>query len=186
MDRIGYRLNVIALFGVSFTLLFAFAWQFGFNELPCPLCYLQRAGFVACGIGFLLNVRFGLAPAHYGVAILGAVGGAFASARQVFAHIAPGTGSYGSPFLGLHFYTWALIGFVAAIVFCAVMLLRDRSRDRPGEEPDAMGGAATGAAIVFAVLIAADIGVGFAECGVGPCPDNPTGYWLFGTGKMRD
>ena len=49
-----------------------------------------------------------------------------------------------------------------------------------------MGGAATGAAIVFAVLIAADIGVGFAECGVGPCPDNPTGYWLFGTGKMRD
>ena len=31
-----------------------------------------------------------------------------------------------------------------------------------------------------------NIAVGFAECGVGPCPDNPTGYWLFGTGKMSD
>src|SRR5438093_12579314 len=134
MDALTRRLNVLALFGVSFTLLFAFAWQFGFNELPCPLCYLQRAGFVACGIGFLLNVRFGPAPAHYGVAILGAVGGAFASARQVFAHIAPGTGSYGSPFLGLHFYTWALVGFIAAIVFSSAMLLLDRSRDRATED----------------------------------------------------
>ena len=28
--------------------------------------------------------------------------------------------------------------------------------------------------------------LGFAECGVGPCPDNPTGYWLSGTGRMKD
>jgi len=184
MDAVVRRWNILALFGVSFMLLFAFGWQFAFHELPCPLCYLQRAGFAACGIGFLLNVRFGPAPAHYGVAILGAVGGAFASARQVFAHIAPGTGSYGSPFLGLHFYTWALIGFIAVILFCAALLLLDRSGDRD-ERPWA-GGAATLAMIVFTLLVAGNIAVGFAECGVGPCPDNPTGYWLFGTGKMRD
>ena len=186
MDALGYRFNVLALFGVSLTLLFAFAWQFGFNELPCPLCYLQRAGFVACGIGFLLNVRFGPAPAHYGIAILGAIGGAFASTRQVFAHIAPGTGSYGSPFLGLHFYTWALIGFVAAIAFCAVMLLLDRSGDRADSDRDSATGLAKLSMLVFALLVTSNIAVGFAECGVGPCPDNPTGYWLFGSGQMRD
>src|SRR5436190_21197239 len=146
MDAPARRCNVLVLFGVSFMLLFALAWQFAFNELPCPLCFLQRAGFAACGIGFLLNVRFGSAPAYYGVAILGAVGGALASTRQVFAHIAPGTGWYGSPFLGLHFYTWALIGFVAAIVFCAVMLMLDRSPDRLGEERDAISRAAKVAA----------------------------------------
>jgi len=185
MDGLGYRLNVLALFGVSFALLFAFAWQFGFDELPCPLCYLQRAGYVACGIGFLLNVRFGVSPAHYGVAILGALAGAFASTRQVFAHIAPDTGSYGSPFLGLHFYSWALIGFVAVIVFCAVMLVVYGSHDRESDR-DFLTGQAKVSMLLFAFLVASNIAVGFAECGVGPCQDNPTGYWLFGTGKMRD
>ena len=186
MDGLGYRLNVFALFGVSFMLLFAFAWQFVVGELPCPLCYLQRAGFVACGTGFLLNVRFGVAPAHYGVAILGAVGGASASTRQVFLHIAPGTGSYGSPFLGLHFYTWALIGFVVAVIFCAAMLVVYGSHDRASGDGDSATGLAKLSMLVFALLVASNIAVGFAQCGVGPCTDNPTGYWLFGTGKMSD
>jgi disulfide bond formation protein DsbB len=186
MDGLAYRLNVLALFGVGFILLFAFAWQFAFNELPCPLCYLQRAGFATCGIGFLLNVRFGVAPAHYGVAILSAIGGGFASVRQVFGHIAPGTGSYGSPFLGLHFYTWALIGFVAVIAFCAAMLLIDDSRDPIDQEREPATSLAKLSMLSFVFLIAADVVVGFAECGIGPCPDNPTGYWLFGTGKMKD
>ena len=40
--------------------------------------------------------------------------------------------------------------------------------------------------LAFAFLIAADVVVGFAECGIGPCPDNSAGYWLFGTGRMKD
>lgn len=183
MESLSLRANVLALLGVTFMLLFAFAWQFAFHELPCPLCYLQRSGLVACGIGFLLNVRFGASPAHYGVAILGAIGGAFASTRQVFDHIAPGSGSYGSALFGLHFYTWALIGFVAAIVFCAVMLF---VADARGRDADAHRPGATIAMMLFVFVTAANIAVGFAECGVGPCPDNPTGYWLFGTGKMHD
>lgn len=183
MHTLGYRLNVLALFAVSFTLLFAFAWQFAFGELPCPLCYLQRAGFVACGIGFLLNVRFGVAPAHYGVAILGAIAGGFASLRQVFLHIAPGSGSYGSPFLGLHFYTWALIGFAAVVVLCAVMLLIDSAGDRADPSDERTSAIGRLSMTAFAFLVAADIVVGFAQCGVGACPDNPTGYWLLGNGR---
>ena len=66
------------------------------------------------------------------------------------------------------------------------MLMLDRSPDRLGEERDAISRAAKVAAFAFTLLVAANIAVGFAECGVGPCPDNPTGYWLFGTGKMSD
>ena len=186
MPILAERLNVLALFGISFVLIFAFAWQFAFGELPCPLCFLQRAGFVAAGIGFLLNVRFGASPMHYGIAILGAVGGGLASARQVFAHIAPGTGHYGTPFLGLHFYTWALVGFFGVIVFCAILLFIDVPRARPTDEREAIGGYARLSIMLFALLVASNIAVGFAECGWGPCPDNPTGYWLFGTGKMHD
>ena len=57
-------------------------------------------------------------------------------------------------------------------------------RSRPGF--DFLTGHAKVSMLLFAFLVASNIAVGFAECGVGPCQDNPTGYWLFGTGKMRD
>ncbi|MBC7203505.1 MAG: disulfide bond formation protein B, partial [Pusillimonas sp.] len=36
-------LNTLGLTGITFVLAFAFVWQFAYNELPCPLCLLQRA-----------------------------------------------------------------------------------------------------------------------------------------------
>ena len=58
------RLNLLGLLGVNAVLLVAFYYQLAQGELPCPLCLLQRAGFVAAGIGFLLNLRCGGVPAH--------------------------------------------------------------------------------------------------------------------------
>lgn len=41
-------------------------------------------------------------------------------------HIMPGDAGYGSALLGYHYYTWALLGFVAAIVVIAAVLSFDR------------------------------------------------------------
>ena len=49
-------LNLLGLLGVSLVLLVAFYYQLFLNELPCPLCLLQRGCFVALGIGFALNL----------------------------------------------------------------------------------------------------------------------------------
>lgn len=87
-----HHLNALALLGVGGVLAAAFGLQFVLHELPCPLCLLQRAAFIAVGIGFLLNVRFGSSPAHYGVVLVSAVAGAAMSLRQVLLHIVPGTG----------------------------------------------------------------------------------------------
>ena len=54
-----------------------------------------------------------------------AIGMAF-STRQVLLHIMPGDAGYGTALLGYHYYTLALIGFAAAIVLLAAMLLFDR------------------------------------------------------------
>ena len=75
--------NAAGAAAMAVILLIAFGLQFGLNELPCPLCNLQRVAFVLCGFGFLLDLRFGAHPLHYGLALLGALFGLVVSGRQV-------------------------------------------------------------------------------------------------------
>src|SRR5512144_1680427 len=112
--------NLIGTAGIAAALLVAFGLQFALNELPCPLCMLQRVALVLCGFGFLLNLRFGAQPLHYGLSILSALFGFAAAGRQVLLHIVPGTGAYGSALFGLHLYAWSLILFGAVIAGVAV------------------------------------------------------------------
>ncbi|MGE4339094.1 MAG: disulfide bond formation protein B [Pigmentiphaga sp.] len=172
-------LNLLALYGISGVLGFAFMWQIVFAEIPCPLCLLQRAAFVLAGIGFLLNVRFGSAPLHYALVLVSALGGMIAAGRQVLLHIAPGDTGYGSPFLGLHFYTWAFVAFAGLVLLCALMLALERRRDEAAVTAPLLGTAALVAMWLFFVLTVANLGSTVLECGFGPCPDDPTSYeWL--------
>jgi len=173
-------LNVLALFAISAVLIVAFADQILLGELPCPLCLLQRAGFLLLAIGPVLTVMRGPQAAHYGVTILAALLGAGFAARQVLLHILPGDSGYGSPFLGLHFYTWAFVVFVAALVACAVMLLlrdpapvADEDKGRAGRP--VLGGVAVALIIVLAGL---NTGSTLLECGFEVCPGDPTEYRL--------
>lgn len=176
--RLSQTLNLLALAGVCGVLLFAFAWQLFYNELPCPLCLLQRVAFVLVGIGLLLNVRFGPSPLHYGITILSALGGAFAAGRQVALHILPGDAGYGGPFLGLHFYTWALLSFIAVIAYCGIMLTIERAATMQSAKP-ALNTAARAIMWIFFILVAANTASTMLECGFGACPDDPVAYlWL--------
>ena len=174
---ISMLLNALGLLAVSATLLFAFADQLIDGDLPCPLCILQRAGLVAAGFGLALNLRFGARPSHYGMIILGAVAGGAVAVRQVLLHIVPGSGAYGNPFLGLHFYTWDFIISVVIVIGGAVMLMFDRQFGA-GEPKQAVRGVGLASLALFLVLA---LGNGISTvllCGGGLCPDNPTGYLL--------
>ncbi|MEL6063862.1 MULTISPECIES: disulfide bond formation protein B [unclassified Methylobacterium] len=169
-------LNTLGLLGCCAILLVAFGYQVALGELPCPLCLLQRAAFAASGIGFALSVRFGPRPSHYGLAILGALAGAAIAARQVALHLVPGTGGYGSTLFGLHFYTLALIAFVALIGAVAVLLLiaaPGRAAPLAGEGAGIFG---TACLLLFLGVILANAVSTAAECGTGLCPDDPTRY----------
>jgi hypothetical protein len=111
--------------------------------------------------------------------IAAALGGIAVSARQLLLHQAPGDPGYGSTLLDLHFYTWALIAFVALIAYCAVMLAMDRRAGDNGSQPRRAG--ILGGAIMwlFFLVVLANAASTTLECGLGPCPDNPTTYeWL--------
>ena len=172
-------LNALGLVAVDTVLVLAFADQLWFRDLPCPLCILQRAGFIAAGFGIALNLIFGPRPSHYGVAILGAVVGGIMSADQVLHYVVPGSGSYGNAIFGLHLYSWALIMFVAIVVGCGVMLLFDRQYEPSGPPPLRQVTLPILAVALLALLAVGNVLSTLAICGVGLCPEAPGGYLIF-------
>jgi len=175
---IARTLNAFGLLAVSLVLIAAFLDQFLLGELPCPLCLLQRVGFMGAALGLALNVRFGPRPGHYGVVILSACFGGMVSIRQILGHIVPGTGTYGSAIFGLHYYSWALLVFGAIVLGCALMLFFERQFERSDAVP--LRATTFGMAmVVLAAALALANGVSTVlECGAGLCPDNPVVYEL--------
>ena len=94
------QLNLLALLAICGSLLAAFYYQIAFNELPCPLCQLQRVALTLVGIGMMLNIRFGASNVHYAMILASALVGAATSMRQILLHIAPGDQGYGSALFG--------------------------------------------------------------------------------------
>src|SRR4029450_407567 len=106
--------DTLALYGICAVLGVAFYYQFALGELPCPLCALQRVGFLVVGVALVLNLRAGYSPAHYGLALLSIVAAGSASLRQISLHVIPNTGHYGSALCRLSLYSLALCGVGAA------------------------------------------------------------------------
>ncbi|HEX3065604.1 MAG TPA: hypothetical protein VHQ39_08980, partial [Dongiaceae bacterium] len=130
-------------------------------------------------IGFLLNIRFGSSTAHYGIVLISAVIGAATSSRQMLLHFKPGDTGFGSALLGLHFYTWGLVAFMAYVVYTGILLFIEAGNHR--EENPVQDGLGRAALWLFLLVVAGNLVSTLLECGVGPCADNPTGYlWLQG------
>ena len=170
-------INALGLYAVALVLVVAFAAQLWLKELPCPLCLLQRIQFAVLAIGPILNIRFGPRPSHYAVSLLAAIAGAGFAMRQILLHIMPGDPGYGSALLGYHYYTWAFIGFAAAIVLIGAMLLFDR-QFKENDTPIGVGAFARTAVWLVIGLTALNVISTLLECGFAACPDNPVEYEL--------
>jgi disulfide bond formation protein DsbB len=180
---VAVTLNALSLYALAAVLAAAFAAQLLLHELPCPLCLLQRLQFTMLAIGPILNVRFGPRPSHYALSLLAAVVGAAFSTRQTLLHILPGDVGYGTALLGYHYYSLALIGFVAAIVLLAAILLFDRQFEADNAAPPVSPGAFATAAVWLVIgLTALNVVSTLLECGFGACAENPVVYELLRRG----
>lgn len=174
------KLNAMGMLAVCAVLVMAFYSQFAQEELPCPLCLLQRIAFAAVLCGLMLNVMKGPKPVHYSIVIIAAFFGGAVALRQVGLHIVPGTGSYGAPFLGMHYYTWAFLIFALVVLGSAVTAAFSSQYQEYGYIPFREQSGIGKLAIVLAIgFVAANAVVTFAECGPLQCPDDPASYWLF-------
>ncbi len=171
----SHWLNLFALVCVCGSLVEAFYSQIFQNEMPCPLCLLQRVALMMAGIGMMLNVRDGPSSVHYAMILASAMGGVLTSGRQILLHIAPGDKGYGSTLWGLHFYSWGFAAFVVMMVFCAVMLCIDRNHMKLARVA-VLGGLSALVVWVFFALAAANTISTIMVCKFGACPENPTEY----------
>lgn len=171
-------LNILGLLGISIVLLLAFYYQLVKYDLPCPLCLLQRVGIIMIGCGLLFNIRFGVSGTHYGIILIGSLVTGMVSTRQMFLHILPGDSGYGTTFLYLHFYTWALLLSIATVLAVAILLIVGSQRLITTRSViiDLLS---KGICILFVLIILGNLVSTFLECGGGQCADNPVQYlWL--------
>ena len=171
-------LNALSLYAVALVLAAAFAAQLLLHELPCPLCLLQRIQFAVLAIGPIMNIRWGPRPSHYALSLLAAAVGAAFSTRQILLHIMPGDAGYGTALFGYHYYSLALIGFAAAIVLLAAILLFERQFEADNATPQAAGAFATVAVWLVTALTALNVVSTLLECGFGACAEDPVFYQL--------
>ena len=171
----AYLGNLLALLGINGMLIYAFIDQFYFGELPCPLCIMQRIGFILIGFAFVLNLRFGAHSAHYGWGILSGLVGMMVSLRQVLLHILPNDKGFGATFLEIHFYTWAFVGYMGLLAAQAILLMLPNGGVRSRHQVTNF------VVILFVLLVLANLISTLLECGLGACPDDPVGYqgWLW-------
>lgn len=168
--------NVFELVTVIFILMAALLFQFVLHELPCPLCLLQRIGFIGIAYGVLLNLRFGFRPSHYAIIILSALFTAFVALRQISLHVIPGTPAYGSALFGWHLYTWSFVAAMIIVVGTTLLFGVDRQylQVAPHTPREIWLRRIIMATILF--VLVANIASALFECGFGQCPDNPTTY----------
>ncbi|WWO96119.1 MAG: disulfide bond formation protein B [Candidatus Dasytiphilus stammeri] len=178
-SRISKILNLLLLWGNNVILIIAFGYQFARHELPCPICLLQRVGIILISIGFFLNVRFGIRPSHYGVALVGCVITILIAMRQVFLHITPGNLGYGSSIFGVHFYSLAVLSSLLTIITIAFLLLGQNWEESRKLMPlNLLTRWEKIAIIVFAVLIVGNFFSTVLECELGKCVSDPIVYQL--------
>ena len=199
--RFELAIQHLCVLGICGVLLGAFWVQFAQGEYPCPLCLLQRMAMIMTAVGSIFIIThghlariqgFSVIGLGYGMSVLAALVGMLISARQVLLHIEPGDPGYGSPMLGLHLYTWALIVFLTVILVSGIMLIfgrdpelhRHRYCTGDGEDMTPEGSRLPWYSwctfCIFGVIILANAVSAFAEAGFNAyLPDNPTSYLLF-------
>ena len=159
--------NIIALF-----------YQFYFDELPCPLCLLQRVGLFFIAFGALMNLRLGKQFKYDFIIVISSLYSLTVAMRQVFLHIMPGDSGYGSKFLSLHFYTWNdIISFLFIILISISPMFKNVNLESLLSKILLSIKKITNLFFVlFLTLLVINIILVYLECGFKQCPDNPVSY----------
>jgi disulfide bond formation protein DsbB len=174
VERIANTLTILFLLGVLYC---ASGLQFLYNELPCPLCILQRLGFFCIIFTLLLNLKFDFRPSHYAMALLSALFTAFVALRQIALHIIPGTGAYGKALLSFHLYTWSFIIAMGILILTALLLSLDKQYIQDSIPKRWRRITKILFFLTFLILLINIVSL-FMMCGFNLCPDNPVLYKL--------
>ncbi len=170
------RTRVIRLLNALMALVFVGVLTAGFyqewskNELPCPLCYLQRLGMIGVALGALMNLRFGIQIRHYAFSLLSALLGGGIALRQIALHVCPGFSEFGTPVWGWGLYTWSFVSFFCSVLAIILFLFLHKSSD---SKLKSLTWFDKFAFLGVGLLIVSNIVTVLFQCQFGPCHDVP-------------
>jgi disulfide bond formation protein DsbB len=158
----------------------AMALQYSDNEIPCPLCLLQRVAMFGVCFGIIMHFRHGYSARNDGVSMLFALFLLIVSVRQTLLDIYPRPGhSYiGNAVLGLHMPVWSIVIAFAILLAFAIKLVvlgGESLRDQP---PSAFGRLARLLSLYVIAIGLINFGSVILQCGADAC--HTSGYRLLG------
>jgi disulfide bond formation protein DsbB len=125
-QRLAALLNYLFLFlmmlVIAAILTAAMTLQYGYGELPCPLCLLQRVALFGVCFGIMQQFRHGFSYRHSGLSMLFAIFLLVVSVRQTLLDIYPRPGHeyIGSAVFGLHMPVWSILIALALLTAFAI------------------------------------------------------------------
>ncbi len=187
-DRIaaflGYLFALGVMVGLGAILTTAMVLQYGFGELPCPLCLLQRVAMLGVVVALLMQFRTGFSYQNTGIAMLFALMLLVVAERQTLLDIYPRPGHeyVGTAILGLHMPVWGIViglGLLLAFILRLAVLGGPRQAAAfPAETFPLLRrlGLIVGALVTVIALV--NFGSVAVQCGIGEC--HTEGYALLG------
>jgi disulfide bond formation protein DsbB len=154
----------------------AFFFQLDYHELPCPLCILQRFGFLLIGFGAFLTISRGNSWKYDLIILFSSLFTLLVGLRQVFLHIIPGDPGYGSTFFGLHLYSLSVIASFLIMIALAMLPFINIVISQIPFEVYYSESFIKLLRLIFILVILANMVSTYLECGLTQCPDNPIVY----------
>ncbi len=181
LARLNYLYLLLMMLVIAAILTAAMIIQYGWGELPCPLCLLQRVALFGVCFGIIATFRFGDSGRNSGFSLLFAIFLLVVSVRQSLLDIypRPGHAYIGSGVFGIHMPVWCVLIALALLIAYAVklsLLDGDDARAIPLSEFPPLARAARAAGAHVIVLCAINLVSAFVQCGFDAC--HTTGYWL--------
>ena len=174
----AYALGMMAVIAAILTA--AMVVQYGYGELPCPLCLLQRVAMLGVCFGLMQNFRSGFSDRNLGFSLLFSVLLLVVSVRQTLLDIYPRPGHEytGSAVLGLHMPVWSILIALALITAFALKLcvIGTEEGTRPPERTSLFGRLATVLSLYVIAIALVNFGSVVVQCGLSEC--HTTGYAL--------
>src|ERR1700729_1714967 len=121
LDRLILCLMLLILAGI---LTAAMVMQYGFGEIPCPLCLLQRYAMFGCCFGIVMQLRSADSQRGAGIGAVFAVLLLVIAVRQTLLDLfpRPGHAYVGSAVFGIHMPVWSVLIAVALLAGFAARL----------------------------------------------------------------
>jgi disulfide bond formation protein DsbB len=176
LDHLVLMLMLLILAAI---LTAAMVLQYAFEQIPCPLCLLQRVAMFGCCFGLIRQLRADGSERGSGISLVFAVLLLVISARQTLLDLFPRPGhSYiGQAVLGMHMPVWVVFVAVALVLGFAIRFaLFGAPRAAPDTGGSLMRGCARGLEIYVVFICAINFLSVVLQCGLGQC--HTFGYQL--------